>query len=372
MDMYFNMHKIRFDKMNQLFNNNTPRDTLRYDRKVNIYINLESILRRLTRPDVVDLIKVSENQEFALISNIINLVAHYRLYFKSKRMENKVYLYTGYPFNARFDNKEILNMYRDAYKEKFTMDTYGRVIGNTIHNLMDILEVIIKHIGGVYIVKSDSMEPSVLPYAINRMNDDNDDLNVMVTTDRYDYQYTIENFIILRPKYKADYMVTSKNVLEMMAAEDKVRYNNSNNISINYLPIILSFLGSSARNIPKISGIGFSRMMLMINRGIKEGHLNNSTTSFYSFEKVLKDEVKDIILTNYMCTDLSTQYSRVENSKTFHLKLKESLVDSFNNVELRELSERFFEPRGLPIMLEEILPNIAKPKIKLFDDRRRP
>lgn len=370
--MYFNMHKVKFDQMNKMFEkhvNGLSKPT-GADSMVNVFINLEPIIRRLSRPDIIERMINDPNKELRFVSNVINLAAHYRLYFKHLRMKNRLYLYFGYPFTGDFGENMDVKGYRKSYRDKFTIDPYGAHIGTLVDNALPIIKTILTYIGGVYLLTADYYEPSLIPHIIEDKYQLSADLNVLVTNDRYEYQYASHDWLIIRPKTQKHYMINPMNVLEVMALEDKVGVSTTG-ISNGYLPIILSFLGSQDRDIEKIHGVGMSRMITMIQKGIRTGHLTKNTTSFQSFSAIIKDDVKQRILDNYIVTDLETQYAPLRNSKSLKTTLDMMMVDHYDNVGLKKINEQYFEGIDSHIMIQELLPDIQTRRIKFFDDRRR-
>ena len=78
LDLYFNMFKIKYSKLDELLSN------IRFNEgeEVYIYINLESILKKLTSTitDRENML-LNSKRNIIMTSCVFNLIAHYRYYF---------------------------------------------------------------------------------------------------------------------------------------------------------------------------------------------------------------------------------------------------------------------------------------------------
>ena len=91
MDIYFNSSKIRFELLDQL---TKPLFATKPIKTLNVFINLDNLFSRLKNSKI--------NQEFQacgagapkqFISNVFNLIAHYRQWAVRRRCDVKVYAY---------------------------------------------------------------------------------------------------------------------------------------------------------------------------------------------------------------------------------------------------------------------------------------
>ena len=82
-----------------------------YDR-VHVYINLESVFNKLINPRVNNYLVASMKTEddknrlkLSLVSHVINLAQHYRLYCAKHKKESRVILYWNYPISKNYNNR---------------------------------------------------------------------------------------------------------------------------------------------------------------------------------------------------------------------------------------------------------------------------
>ena len=111
-DAIFNMHKVRFAKLAKLFKEVEVKSVIS---SVNVFINIEAIYHMFhntpMEESIVSMDKQSRQQLFAnIISNTINLAAHYRLFFtKNKIATNIIYYYNDPDSYYKYNNKHKNN-----------------------------------------------------------------------------------------------------------------------------------------------------------------------------------------------------------------------------------------------------------------------
>ena len=79
-DPIFNSYKVKFNIMNELFESNNIKFST--NKKVNVFINLDSLIRTLTSENILRCLVNSNNENYLFqtrnfISNIFNLAADY-------------------------------------------------------------------------------------------------------------------------------------------------------------------------------------------------------------------------------------------------------------------------------------------------------
>lgn len=352
----FNMHKVRFVDLDNLLGKVTTSDDID---TVNVFINLEPIFRKVaTNPDMVKYLKVQtqeKNNEF--IAEVINLAAHYRLFFNKARLKSKIYMYFGYPFTVGgpYANRRYVDEYRMNYQEKFTRDTNGRIVGNLINDTVSIISTICNYIDGVYFVPMDYIEPSLLPkFMVHKFGSKS--LNLIVTNDRYEYQYVNQGFTIIRVKYPHHYVVTKDNLIQVLKQEEKI----SNDIIIppHFISFLLSFMGDSRRNIPRVKNIGLGRLLPLIDKAIKEGSITLDTKNIQLLTDFLKEEIQDVVKNNFYCIDVDIQ--SVYLGSGFDISIQEKLIDKYDNHSLKLLNEEYFSDH--PMMLMELTTELRSKK----------
>lgn len=346
MNIIFNLFKIKFTKLDELLNKYG--EGINPNSKINLFINLEPIIRKLSASNIEEYLKVRTHEKsYEMIANIINLAAHYRLFFTKNKLYSNIYLYLGYPFNAPYLNREINPNYRKDYSHKYTKDDRNFVLSNTLDSVLSLTKIILDYVMGVHLITSDSIEPSLIPDIITGMNKNNN-INFILSNDRYDYQYVNSDFRILRAKQNDSYLINKDNVIEILKQEEKI----SNNITVsnNFLTFILSLLGDKHRGIGKLRGIGLAAILKMLDKAIKEELIGANAYSINVLERIVKDDYLALLRSNFLCTDIRSQAMRL-NIRTIHA-IADQIVDKFDNVALKRLNDEYF--RQFPIHLLEL------------------
>lgn len=342
MEVIFNMHKVKYVDLEKMINLK--------EGNVQIFINVESIVRKLIVANVEDYLKSStETRMYEFISNVLNIAAHYRKFFSNKNMQSEVILYINDP-DSSYNNR----MYNDEYR-KNTSDLYRAttVFGGFVRDAFPLIKIFTDYIEGVYFITSNRIEPSMVPAILDK----NAPNKVLVTTDKYEYQYVNNGFTIIRPKSKGkSYHLNSTNVVDVMKME--LNITNPTLVGSNFVPLITSFTGDVRRSIPKIKGVGLSKILNLLSDGIRKGVITINTSNVSLLEDLLSEDIKDVIKTNFMITDVKTQLSSV--GKSTKIILEGQKEDKFDDVSLKALSVYF---QHYPIMLEELQPMKIKKSV---------
>lgn len=346
MDAIFNMHKVKYVEMREMFKDMKKGS-------VQIFINLEPIFRRLHKADVESYLKTNKDLKiYEMISNILNMAAHYRKFFTNQGRSTEVILYMTGP-DAIFVNSAFVEDYRQ--KTKIYLYDRRTIFGRFMKEVLPLVSLMCTYIEGVYFITSDNIEPSLIPMiTTNHMTN-----KVLVTTERYEYQYTNHDFYILRPKKgTSSYVITQNDVIDRMKLEDKIL--SPDTINSNFLPFILSFLGDPVRGIPKVKGLGLHKIIRLIKDGIDKGFITENTNNLTLMEDLLVDDIKDQVKKSFLATDLKLQFDNI--GKSTLMLIDEQKYDKFDNVSLKKLNEYF---KMSPIMLDELQP--LKEKKNVFE-----
>ena len=163
LDLYFNMFKIKYSKLDELLEN----VRLEKGEEIIIYINLESILKKLTstitdRENVL----ITSKRNIILTSCVFNLIAHYRYYFHKKSVCSRIYVYGPESVDINYLNREYNKDYRTHMSILNTEETTS--IGKTYEDSIKMIKTILNYVEGVNFITGGIIEPSVIPLIINK------------------------------------------------------------------------------------------------------------------------------------------------------------------------------------------------------------
>lgn len=347
MDPIFNLFKIKFTVLDKIITENCKDITP--NSKVNVFINLEDIIKKLSSSNIEDYLRMkNSDRNLELMANILNLASHYRLFFSKNKLYSKIFIYLNYPFNTLYKNRIVNLDFRSYYENKYTKNPNHFVLQEVLTNSLPLAKVITEYIEGVYLIFSDYIESSTVPYIINK-NTNSNVINFILSDDIYDYQYVNHGFYLLLSKKDDSIVITKDNVFNIL--KTKMDINNSCSLDSRYLPFILSLLGNKKRSIQKIKGIGLATIIKMINKAINEQIISKDAFNINILANMIKPEFRKQLLDNFYCTDIETQYNMLNIKDIYSITTQ--IVDKFDNVTLKKINNQYFQ--FYPIQLVELL-----------------
>lgn len=346
-NIIFNTFKVKYSKLDHLIVNNCT--DVNKKSRVNVFINLEPIFNKLLKTDIDEYMQVKGKEKLhEVISNIINIAAHYRLFFTKNKIYSRVYLYTGFPFNSKYENSMFIDHYRKSIKHKLTKDARYTTISAILTSAITFTQTILEYIDGVHLITSDFIEPSLIPSIIHE-NTENDFINFIVSSDKYEYQYVNKDgWYIIRPKQENSYIVTHNNLIGTIKWESKVL--NDVKVGPNFYPFILSLTGNKYRDIIGIQGLGIAKTIKMIDKSIKQGLISSKADNINTLLKIIKDSYIPLVTTNHRVIDLRTQL--ISTSPRNKYDIIDSIINKFDPDSLKKINDEIMV--GYPIYLTEL------------------
>lgn len=364
----FNSFKVKFIIMDNLFKKLIIKDDEKKKNDkietVNVFINLESVLMSIQREYVENELLVMDKPKLkeayiGIISNIINLAAHYRAFFKKHKIfTNIIYYYNDFSIsNRKYNNRSFIDEYRKYYHHRFESSKY-ETINEMIKEGLSFSNTIIDYIQKVYFVSSDRLESSCIPYYYMKENIFPSNMNIIVSKDLYDLQYVNKKCLVIYPFKENSEIITKYNVIDFLKA--KYKCENDYQISSQLVPFILAVLGDKKRNLPSTPGIGFKKLYKGIVKLYEEGYIDDDDPTSLKITHIgdfikeggsfLHGDIKELILRNYQCIDINRQVSIAH--KISLESLKDNLIDMIDKSSLRELNDKYFISN--PLELEDL------------------
>jgi hypothetical protein len=354
LDLYFNMFKIKYSKLDELLED----FTFSKGEEVYIYISLESILKKLTSTitDKENII-LSSKRNIILTSCVFNLISHYRYYFHKKSVCSKIFVYGPESIDVDYLNREYNKDYRTKLMLMNAEETSS--IGKTYKDSVKMIKTILNYIEGVNFITSGILEPSIIPLVISKYFKTEINKNFLITDDRYEYQYIKNYFIILKPKMDKSTLIDSLNVMDILKSKTKCK--NIPNPDINFLPFIISILGDKYRNIDKIKGMGISRIYNEINKGLESNIITNDIENINSLLCLVNENFQNDFLINYMTTSIFEQYKKISDVEEKYIL--NQIIDKYDGGYMKVINENYFNEHPLNII--EINTGIKKRNLKI-------
>lgn len=360
-DAIFNMHKIRFDDMDTFMMGQNGYLANENPDEVHIFINLEDIYRTIlciNGEDSMIAIHNMDNAQKMMISNVINLAQHYRLYFAKLKIPNKVFLYWNHnPDNKDYKNRKYIYDYRSSYDAKIGNLSPFPYIRDVITKSLKTLQTIITYVNEVYLITHNTIESSVIPYIFYRDQvDDKKYMNIIISRDAYDYQYALYGFYVINPKKQR--VITESSIL--IEYSNHCRWKKKLiDIPLNFVPTLMAVLGDHNKGIDKIKAVSVKKLCDIVKDNIFNLKVTSNTNSLDIIETMFQDDIREEFRNNYHCTCIPLQYQEITPSERF--EIFSQVIDKYDDISLEFLNERFFNQ--YPIMIidsksRQILNNI--------------
>ena len=364
MDIHFSAYMVKYAVMNDLFEDifkTTKINTL------NIFINLDNFFQRLKNSRI--------NQEFQacgmgagkqFISNVFNLIAHYRQWGVRTGAITKVYAYYT-TAKTGFENRLYLPEYRSYFAHKCNLGCSDLFYINQAINTADpYLKLISKYIDGVYIIDSQYIEPACIPLYIYT-NVRQADWNIVISHDNYDLQYCVmDRFSYLYPKFKnksTDYLeeaciIDKGTMWNKLASKEGVLVEHADKYPPNLILLALAIVGDKHRDIPSIKGIRW-RVFFKLMDGIIEkfdGDCSFATLSNALINKIIEKKVDPNVLNlNLMAWNIQQSVNNMDESMKNFINLQLVDVPDYASLEQFNVNPQLLAnyPLNLKFLTEE-------------------
>lgn len=339
-DSIFNKFKIKFTVLDNLIHIDKDTD------RVIFYIDLEMIINSIYQPNASNEIVNYEDEQFVranIVSNIINIAQHYRLYISKLGFDSRCILYWSYPINLNNDyiNSKYIENYRKFYNDSLVCISSSYII-NIINEVYSQMSTIVDYIYHVYLVNHNTIESSMIPFIIDKevyKQDNLKDLNILISNYQYNLQYISNGFNILNPKKDKSYIINKDNYHETL--KNKFNIKKSIGVPDKFIPFMISLLGDTFRNIPKIKGFTPSSIIKLINKSIDEYLITENTISIDMLKQLLNEKYHDSFYKNYHVTNLELQYNDLTPSDIY--SITKQIVDKFDEQAIDILNQRYFQ-----------------------------
>lgn len=341
--------------------------------RINFYINLENVFKVIMNPRVDSFMKAScqdrNESKLNLVSNIINLGQHYRLYAAKYGKESRIILFWNYP-KSEYKNEKYIDGYRSYYNHKMFQNMSScDFLSRLLEESYSFLTIVMKYINQVYLISGGSIESSVIPLLVHEnvyAEDGISTQNIIITNEKYDYQYHLKGFTILEPNKENPILVKPEDdVIELLKKQAGIK--NKKSIPTNLIPFTICLLGNKYRNIPKLAGVGLGTIINMINVAIDRIIITENSTDVNLLKEIITINHREQFVKNYLCTNLDYQMKEITPLE-INL-ITRQLEDKFDDNTVKQMNERYF--KKFPLMIiksrSEQVYNDNYPRKSIFD-----
>ena len=350
----FNILKMKYKDYDESL---TSKNFLNPNDKINVFINLETIYKHLSMiMDLEKKIVLQRDFDEIMVSNILNLAAHYKRFFVNNGLDTKVYLYNT-DFNSdEFNQFKYNEDYRSYYLVKFNDNPKFSLLTERLKGqILPDVRTYCEFIPNVYYISAKNIEGSLIPYIISRF--DMNRKNLIIGGELYDTQYSIiPNFVnhYIKRSFNSNaiYSDTEGYLKDILKKDESyqsmtVMFNN-----YNMYCTLMSVIGDKLRSIDGVTGCGPKTLQKYIDAGIAQHIIQNETTSPEILGEIFHDnEMKEEFINNFYCSSIIPMYQELTNAeKNSILQQRNDRID-INTLQLLNTTKFY----NHPLLLEGLL-----------------
>lgn len=342
-------------------------------KSVNFFINLDDVFHSFHNPLVNNAFQVAgRDAGIQLVSNIINLIAHYRFWAVKHNLSVKVFAVFTSTLRS-FKNNIYIPKYRQHFKDTNAIEyTSCYFVNNAIQEAIPILPIIAKYTPGIYIIDSKYLEPSMIPlYIADELS--TADWNLLISRDTYDLQYSYrQKWSMLSPRKDFTAIIDREGIWNYIARRENVYKDGdleNRNLLYPFELFILAkaIVGDRFRSIPRLRKIGWKTLFKYLDQVIEE----NPGASIWTLKIKLIELVKGNGKVSNETMNCNLSSINVDMQKDSMLEIDKTLINSqiidipdYDN--LQEINRTKF--MRFPLNLKFLCNTSYKPPTNPFDD----
>lgn len=356
----FNMLKIRYrdyDEDLTRLNFLCPND------KIDVFINIESVLKYLSMiPDLENKLLLQRDHNTLMVSNFLNLIAHYKAFFIKNGLDTKIYLYHTDLDSTYFQQSNYNEDFRSYYMIKYTSNPKFVYLTDELKkSIIPEVRTIIDYVPNAYYVTSKNIEGSLIPYII--ANEEKDRKNLVIGGELIDTQYSlIPNFVnhcVMRGRGICKLTSTVDQYLSSITKKPVEDIGNLIELCNDYTTYVglLSSLGDKSRSIDGIPGVGAIKYGRMVKEAFDDMRINKSSLTPEVLSEIFRTQANDFnnelakdFINNFYCMSITKMYDELTQAEI--TSIKHQITDHVDVNGLIELNKgKFFNH---PLILESL------------------
>lgn len=322
--------------------------------KVNVFINFECVLKNIASMKNLQSIATFHKHKFVieLESAILNLIAHYRAFFKRDFPDTKLFFY----FTALNDSPQQMEtynkFYRSYYLNRYTQNPQFRQIGSILADIViPEIKLILSYVPNCYFIEADGFDGSIIPLVIHQIRPAK---NLIISGDVFDSLYLFNpNFCTVYMKRRFQHFTVVHDIDTAIQSIVKGESPFDLNIfaSEMYYRLLLSIKGSKIRNIRSAKGFGYGRFMNLLKEGMEHDLVLQGYTSIDSILELFPEKYRADIKVAFQCTSIERQYALLGDPDVE--AIRHQIVDKIDIKSVESLNRRRFQE--FPINLSNLI-----------------
>lgn len=310
----FNMLKLRYSIYDESI---TTLDVLKPTDKVNVFINLETAWKYLsTVKDLERKLLVDRSFKITMISDIINVAAHYKEFFKNNGLDTKVYLYnTAFDSEIGAFNESMINEdFRSYYINKYNSNPKFVLLTEALmDDVLPRVSTLCEFIPDVYFINVNNVDSSMIPLVFAEQ--DKSRKNFVISGDRYETQFAFEdNFVdhlYLRSYANSSISCKLEEYVKAifkteMTNEEKELYTNR-----SFYVLLLACLGDKYRSIDGITGVSYKTITKLLFQGLNARIITKDTKSIDMIANIFSEDKRSEVIENFNALDMRESFENL-------------------------------------------------------------
>jgi len=334
---------------------------------MNVFINLDDILHKLHKPLTNNEFQAAgKNSSKQLISNILNVISHYRLWFVNKGIKCRMFVFYTASYKANFRNEIYIPRYRKKFREyNDELNTKFFYINTSFQVSNNLLSVMGRYLEDIYIINTKLIEPSVFPFYIASEGKFQSDWNVIISRDLYDLQYSyMDRWSYLYPKGNYSQFINKSNLWEFLRDANKVGDITIHPYDASAYVFVLAVIGDTWRNIPRLKRIGWKTMFKILEAVYNEIQAYDRDISTVTYENMMlsslvsnKTDV-DSINRNLEAVSVKLQYEKIGEIDRTAFDIQMEDIPDINS--FQEMNKLYFNDYPINLIGLTARPDVTK------------
>lgn len=351
-----NQMKIRYQEYDESLK---FKNFLQPNDRVNVFISVESVLRNISRiPDLEKKIILERDFVTIMVSNLINLIAHYRGFFRSNGLDTKVYLYMTSLDSNYFYQSKYNDDYRSYYLVKWNENPKFIQFSEAFRrDILPLTKTYLEFIPDAYFLDGVNIEGSLIPYIVAKASPIRK--NLIISEEVYDTQYGLmDGFVMhyLHREFKESYTAsTSTQYLKELIKKEEKDIPSDIQMLYNHYPFfvsLLSVLGDKSRSLDGVSGVRGITLTKLLFEGIGKQVINMSTESLVMLREIFQgyEDRQEEFDKNFHCSSIKMGFDDLTNADC--LSITNQIQDRIDVNSLLHLNQTVFAK--YPLLLDRL------------------
>lgn len=347
-----NAKKIQYQRLGTIFQDFFPKNLEEKQfRNINIFIDVQSLLKQLYNPEVLESLSYTKQEDRIVIaSEILNLIGHYRHYFASRHQMFTTF-FLSYSSKQATVPVALYPEYKKEYYEKrndLNHPTFG-ALNKIVRYSLQICKTFLNYVPNAYFLDTGGIDPSVIPTYIMKTFVKDEDYNLILTNDETHYQDLLlkdkVGIVEMRGSEKS-VLITRENIWDHLLKSTKKSVSDFPHLHDKLIWYLDPMISHKTYGLSAIGRKGAATGLALLNKVITAGELPNviGATPMDVLEAGSKlfTKEEDKLAYNLHAQLLNHEYQMNMNYQSLLAQIDNQFIDLSNNAEIMKSNEDIF------------------------------